>query len=85
MEAPPERRYQQIHVGHCTFVVEEERRFVTAATIRASEGLVGTPDQIIDQLRALEDAGLREVTLLPPMDRARECFREFAEAVFDRY
>ena len=85
METPPERRYQQIHAGHCTFVVEEERRFVTAATIRASGGLVGTPDQIIDQLRALEDAGLREVTLLPPMDRARECFREFAEAVFDRY
>jgi alkanesulfonate monooxygenase SsuD/methylene tetrahydromethanopterin reductase-like flavin-dependent oxidoreductase (luciferase family) len=85
METPADRRYQQIHEGHCTFVVEAERRFVTEATIRASGGLVGAPDQIIDQLRQLEAAGLREVTLLPPMDSARECFGEFAAAVIERY
>ena len=84
METPPERRYQQIHDGHCTFLVEAERRFVTAATIRASGGLVGDPDEIVDQIRRLEAAGLREVTLLPPMEYARECFREFAEAIFPR-
>jgi alkanesulfonate monooxygenase SsuD/methylene tetrahydromethanopterin reductase-like flavin-dependent oxidoreductase (luciferase family) len=85
METPPERRFQQIHDGHCTYLSPEERRFVTPNTIRASQGLVGTPDEIVSQLRALERGGLREVTLLPPMEHARTCFREFAEAIFDRY
>ena len=66
-------------------LVPAERRFVTPDTIRASAGLVGTPDEIVEQLHDLEDLGLREVTLLPPMEHARVCFREFAEAVFDRY
>jgi alkanesulfonate monooxygenase SsuD/methylene tetrahydromethanopterin reductase-like flavin-dependent oxidoreductase (luciferase family) len=85
METPAERRYQQIHDGHCTYLVPAERRFVTPDTIRASRGLVGTPDEIVEQLHELEDLGLREVTLLPPMEHARVCFREFAEAIFDRY
>jgi alkanesulfonate monooxygenase SsuD/methylene tetrahydromethanopterin reductase-like flavin-dependent oxidoreductase (luciferase family) len=85
MQTPPERRYQQIHDGHCTYLVPAERRFVTPATIRASGGLVGTPEELVEQLRELERLGLREVTLLPPMEHARVCFREFAEAVFDRY
>jgi alkanesulfonate monooxygenase SsuD/methylene tetrahydromethanopterin reductase-like flavin-dependent oxidoreductase (luciferase family) len=85
METPPARRFQQIHLGHCTYLVPEERRFVTPNMIRASGGLVGTPDEIVDQLRTLERAGLREVTLLPPMEHARTCLREFAEAIFERY
>jgi alkanesulfonate monooxygenase SsuD/methylene tetrahydromethanopterin reductase-like flavin-dependent oxidoreductase (luciferase family) len=81
MPTPPEKRYLQIHEGHCTYLVPEERRFVTPATIRASGGLVGEPDQILEQVRALERAGLREVTLLPPMAHARGVLRDFAERV----
>src|SRR4029077_3773556 len=43
METPPEKRYLQIHEGHCTYLVPAERRFVNEKTIRASV-LVGTPD-----------------------------------------
>ena len=85
METPPARRFQQIHDGHCTYLVDAERPFVTQSTIRASGGLVGTSEEIVEQLRTLERGGLREVTLLPPMHCARTCFREFAEAIFDRY
>jgi alkanesulfonate monooxygenase SsuD/methylene tetrahydromethanopterin reductase-like flavin-dependent oxidoreductase (luciferase family) len=85
METPADRRFQQIHDGHCTYLVHAERRFVTPNTIRASRGLVGTPEEIVEQLHDLESLGLREVTLLPPMEHARVCFREFAEAVFNRY
>jgi alkanesulfonate monooxygenase SsuD/methylene tetrahydromethanopterin reductase-like flavin-dependent oxidoreductase (luciferase family) len=84
MPTPREKRYQQIHEGHCTYLVPEERRFVTPATIRASGGLVGEPDQIVEQLRALERAGLREVTLLPPMAGARAILKDFAEQVMAR-
>ena len=58
---------------------------ITPELIRSSGGLVGEPDEIIEMLRQREAAGLREVTLLPPMEHARECFREFSEQVMERY
>ena len=84
MPTPPEKRYLQIHNGHCTFLMPEERRFVTSETIRASV-LVGEPDELIAQIRAAERAGLREIGLLPPMASARAVFAEFAEHVIRRY
>jgi alkanesulfonate monooxygenase SsuD/methylene tetrahydromethanopterin reductase-like flavin-dependent oxidoreductase (luciferase family) len=85
METPEHKRYQQIHDGHCTYMVPAERRFVTANTIRASGGLVGEPAEIIDSLRQAEAAGLQEVTLLPPMASARRIFKDFAQQIIERY
>ncbi|NNL85419.1 MAG: LLM class flavin-dependent oxidoreductase, partial [Myxococcales bacterium] len=85
METPEERRYQQIHEGHCTFIVPEERVFVTENLIRASGGLVGTPDEIIETIRERERRGLKEITLLPPRAAARKVFRDFSEHVMARY
>jgi alkanesulfonate monooxygenase SsuD/methylene tetrahydromethanopterin reductase-like flavin-dependent oxidoreductase (luciferase family) len=84
METPPEKRYLQVHNGHCTFLVPEERRFVTPRAIQGTL-LVGEPDEIIDQLRRAERAGLQEVTLLPPREYSRKVFRDFAEFVIKRY
>ena len=84
METPPEKRFQQIHTGHCTFLVPAERRFVTKAGIQGV-CFVGTPDEIIDRLRTAERAGLREVTLLPPMAYARKVYKDFAEKVMAKY
>jgi len=85
METPEDRRFQQIHEGHCTFLVPEERIFVTENLIRASGGLVGTPDDIIDMIRERERRGLKEITLLPPRASARKIFKDFAEQVIARY
>ena len=84
METPPEKRYLQVHEGHCAFLVPVERRFVTPDAIRTWI-LAGTPEEIIGQLQAAERAGLREITLLPPIDSAREQFRDFAKQVIERY
>ena len=84
METPRDKRYLQIHNGHCTFLVPEERRFVTPKTIKGT-CLVGEPDEIIHELRESEKAGLQEVTLLPAMDQARNVFKDFAEQVIERY
>ncbi|MEX2208982.1 MAG: LLM class flavin-dependent oxidoreductase [Myxococcota bacterium] len=84
METPRAKRYLQIHEGHCSFLVPEERRFITPAAIRTWI-LAGTPDEIIHQLREAERAGLREITLLPPMDHAREIFRDVSKHVIARY
>lgn len=85
METPAARRYQQVHLGHCAWVPDEERRFVTESLIRATGGLVGTPDEIIHMLREREAMGLREVALLPAMATARRNLRDFAEKVVARY
>ena len=84
MDTPAQKRYLQIHNGHCTFLMPEERRFVTEKTIRASM-LVGEPAEIIDRIREAEKGGLKEIGLLPPMAEARAVFRDFAEHVIRRY
>jgi alkanesulfonate monooxygenase SsuD/methylene tetrahydromethanopterin reductase-like flavin-dependent oxidoreductase (luciferase family) len=46
---------------------------------------VGTPEEIIDRIRALEKAGIKEVTLLPPADYQRKVFRDIAEMVMPAF
>jgi len=82
---PDDRLHLRIHDGHCTYAHPDERQFVTPALIRASGGLVGEPDEIIATLQAQERAGLKEVTLLPPMACARESFADFAKHIIGRY
>ena len=84
METPQDKRYLQLHNGHCTFLVPEERRFVTPEAIQAT-CLIGEPAEIIDQIRAVEKAGLKEITLLPPMAAARTVFKDFSKQVMQRY
>jgi alkanesulfonate monooxygenase SsuD/methylene tetrahydromethanopterin reductase-like flavin-dependent oxidoreductase (luciferase family) len=85
MEMPKARRYQQVHYGHCAFLPPEERRFITEELIRATGGLVGTPDEIIAMLREREAMGLDEITMLPAMATARRNLEDFAEKVMARY
>jgi alkanesulfonate monooxygenase SsuD/methylene tetrahydromethanopterin reductase-like flavin-dependent oxidoreductase (luciferase family) len=85
MQTPADRRYVELHDGHCTYEVPSERRFATPNVIRAAQGYVGEPDEIIAMLRERERAGLREIAFLPPIAHAREIFRDFAEHVIARY
>ena len=78
---PPERRNQMLHRGHCAFCPPEERRFITPDLIRVAGGLVGEPDEINERLDHLAKAGLKEVTLLPPVACMRSNFRDFAKTV----
>jgi alkanesulfonate monooxygenase SsuD/methylene tetrahydromethanopterin reductase-like flavin-dependent oxidoreductase (luciferase family) len=79
----PEEHYLELHNGHCTFVPERERRFVTPETIRATT-LIGERAQVIEQLKALERAGLDQIILNPPMDGFEEYVTEFAREVIER-
>ena len=81
---PRESAGQVVHRGHCTYLLEDERQFVTPEAIRATV-LVGEPDEIIEILRERERAGLNEVLLLPPMEFAEEMLTDFAEQVMARY
>ncbi len=81
---PENARFRQIHEGHGTFLQPDERKYVTPEAIRGT-CIVGEPDEIIGQIRAMEQAGIREVLLLPPADTQREVFRDFAEQVMPAF
>ena len=85
LNVPRERAGQVVHRGHCTYLLAEERRFVTPQMLRSTGALVGTPEEIIDMLRAKERNGLKEVILLQPMATAWENLAEFRCEIIDRY
>ncbi|HEY6419912.1 MAG TPA: LLM class flavin-dependent oxidoreductase [Candidatus Binataceae bacterium] len=79
----PEERYLQLHIGHCTYVAPNEERFVTAETIRATT-IVGPREEVVEQLRGLERAGLAQVFINPPMEGFEECIAEISREVIEK-
>jgi alkanesulfonate monooxygenase SsuD/methylene tetrahydromethanopterin reductase-like flavin-dependent oxidoreductase (luciferase family) len=79
----PGERYLDLHLGHCTFVPERERRFVTPATIRATT-IVGTREEVVDRLRSLEKAGLDQMVMSPPMDDYDEYIDDISRELIGR-
>ncbi len=61
---PEERLHQRIHAGHNCWVLPEEKQFLTGRLIEAT-CMVGTRDQLLERLHALEAAGLGEIMILP--------------------
>jgi alkanesulfonate monooxygenase SsuD/methylene tetrahydromethanopterin reductase-like flavin-dependent oxidoreductase (luciferase family) len=83
MPGTREQRDMLLHTGHCTFVSPEERKFVTAETIRATT-IAGPREPVIDQLRALKAAGLSQVFLNPPMEGFEECLDDISRELIGR-
>jgi alkanesulfonate monooxygenase SsuD/methylene tetrahydromethanopterin reductase-like flavin-dependent oxidoreductase (luciferase family) len=80
MATPLDRRYLQVHDGHATFLPPAERRFLTEDAIRAV-AIIGSVDEIVEQVKAAEAAGVSEFAIQSPLATAREVMREFAEKV----
>ncbi len=72
---PAERRHQRIHAGHNCWVIPEEARFLTPEVLKASS-LIGTRDELIDQLTGLSHAGLNQVMILPNFDTRFDVLEE---------
>lgn len=80
-EVPEERRHLRIHAGHNCWVVPEEERFVTPELLERT-CMIGTAEQLATQLLALEEAGLRQVMILPSLHTKEKVLRDVAEQVF---
>jgi len=80
MDTAEDRRYQQIHEGHCSFAPEAEYKFITPEAIEGT-CIVGDPHEIAEKIRKAEAAGLSEVSILPPLEHARSVIRDFAQKV----
>ncbi len=66
-QTPEQRRHQRVHAGHNCWVLAEEERFLTSELIAAT-CLVGTRDELLARLAALDEAGLDQIMVLPPFD-----------------
>ena len=82
-EVPPAVRHQRLHGSHYSFLDPQEARFVTAELIRAT-CLAGVPEAVVEQVRALEAQGLRQIMLYPPLNRQYRVIEDFAETVLAR-
>jgi len=81
---PVATRYRHLHLGHCTFLQPEERRFVTEKAIRKF-CYVGEPDELIERIRGMERAGMTELIVLVAADTQRKVYRDLAEYVMPAF
>lgn len=79
-EMPERRRHLRIHAGHNCWVIPEEERFVTPELLERT-CMIGTAAQLAERLRALEEAGLQQVMLLPSLAHKERVLRDVAEHV----
>jgi 5,10-methylenetetrahydromethanopterin reductase len=82
-QAPPQLRHQRLHGSHYSFLDPEEARFITPDLIAAT-CLAGTPAEVAERVRALEQQGLRQLMLYPPLNRQYRVIEDFAENVMTR-
>ncbi len=66
-QVPAEERHLRTHAGHNCWVLPEEEQFITKDLIEAT-CLVGTKQQILTRLRDLDEAGLDQLMILPPLE-----------------
>ncbi len=76
--------YFDLHDGHCLYVRAEEKQFVTPDVIRATT-LTAQPEALLERLRALEHAGVKQVAFIPTFDAFEEFVTEFGEKIIARW
>jgi 5,10-methylenetetrahydromethanopterin reductase len=82
-EASPQVRHQRLHNSHYSFLDPDEARFVTPELLGAS-CVIGEPDSVVEQLRALEHKGLKQVMLYPPLSTQYRTIEDFAQTVMSK-
>lgn len=82
-QRPPELRHRMLHESHYSFLNPDEARFLTPELIQGT-CLVGTPEELVERLHTLENEGLRQIMLYPPLNRMYRVIEDFAEHVMAR-
>ncbi len=74
------RKHQILHEGHCSYYPAEERALLTPEMIEGT-CIVGGPAEVAEKIRAAGRAGLKEISLLPPLMHLRQVAQDFATKV----
>ena len=83
MKTPLEKRFQEMHMGHLTFLQKGEEKYLTPDLITAAT-LTGEPGEVRDRIRQLEDAGVTNIALNVCGTDGRELIREFSNEVISK-
>jgi alkanesulfonate monooxygenase SsuD/methylene tetrahydromethanopterin reductase-like flavin-dependent oxidoreductase (luciferase family) len=78
-----QRRHQQLHESHYTYLAPEEARFVTPEMVKAF-CIAGRPEEIVAQLRELERQGLHAINCALRLDTQYRFMEDFARHVMSR-
>jgi hypothetical protein len=81
---PKDRYYLELHDGHGIYVRSQEERFVTPEVIRATT-MTAAAEDLLERLRALAAAGVKQVAFIPPPEAFSEFVRELGEQVIARF
>lgn len=80
LDVPREHLYQEIHAGHLEYLLDGEAKVLTEEIVRMAT-LTGTPEEIAEQLRRFERAGLDCVLFCIPSEAVREVVLDVAEKI----
>jgi alkanesulfonate monooxygenase SsuD/methylene tetrahydromethanopterin reductase-like flavin-dependent oxidoreductase (luciferase family) len=78
-----DRYYLTLHDGHGLYVRPDEERFITAELVRHTT-MTAPPEELRGRLRALADAGVKQVALIPTPGEFEKFVREFSEQIMTR-
>lgn len=73
-------RHQELHASHYSHLDPQEARFVTPELIKAF-CIAGQPEEIAEQLRALEKQGLNAISFIAPEDQRYRMIEDFSRKV----
>jgi 5,10-methylenetetrahydromethanopterin reductase len=79
-----ERYYLELHDGHGLYLRPEEAHFVTPEVVRTTT-MTAPPEELLERLRALAAAGVKQVAFIPPLGKFESFVREFSEKVIAKF
>jgi alkanesulfonate monooxygenase SsuD/methylene tetrahydromethanopterin reductase-like flavin-dependent oxidoreductase (luciferase family) len=84
MKTPESKRYLEMHEGHLIYMRPGEEKYATADLVSALT-LTGHGPELVERIKALEAAGLRQVAIqvVPPF--GREMIEDFSRHVIAKY
>jgi alkanesulfonate monooxygenase SsuD/methylene tetrahydromethanopterin reductase-like flavin-dependent oxidoreductase (luciferase family) len=79
-----ERYYLELHDGHGLYLRPEEAHFVTPEIVRATT-MTAPPEELLERLRALAAAGVKQVAFIPPLGKFDSFAWEFSEKIIAKF
>jgi 5,10-methylenetetrahydromethanopterin reductase len=84
MKTPADRRFQEMHYGHVIFLQPGEDKFCTPELIKMAT-LTGSAGEILERIKALEEAGVTNVGIHLSGSDGRELIQEFGREIINKY
>jgi alkanesulfonate monooxygenase SsuD/methylene tetrahydromethanopterin reductase-like flavin-dependent oxidoreductase (luciferase family) len=84
LKTPPDKRYLEVHEGHLIYMKPGEERYVDDQLVRTMT-LTGRGAEIIERLKQLEQAGVKQVAIQVVWPYGREMIEDFSREVIAKY